>query len=114
MAKCRGFEPSIWVSPKCAELAAIPFALRKISSSTQSRFCIYTDSMSALETLPNSPVRVELAVCDRCVLIGTHLFEFDSLPKYSLLKIGMAVANNNYRSVPKFRFNRLEKGVQIA
>ncbi|GBN90504.1 hypothetical protein AVEN_204203-1 [Araneus ventricosus] len=28
-----------------------------------------------------------LTVCDRCVLIGTHLFEFDSLPRYFSITI---------------------------
>ncbi|GBN55811.1 hypothetical protein AVEN_167975-1, partial [Araneus ventricosus] len=34
-----------------AELVAIFYALQKISLSTQRQFCIYTDSMSSLETL---------------------------------------------------------------
>ncbi|GBM04798.1 hypothetical protein AVEN_20231-1 [Araneus ventricosus] len=37
-----------------AELVAIFYALQKISLSTQRQFCIYTDSMSSLETLSSS------------------------------------------------------------
>ncbi|GBN21905.1 hypothetical protein AVEN_227031-1 [Araneus ventricosus] len=54
---------------------------------TGSNLCASGSYRANCVTLSLSRQEWNLAVCDRCVLIGTHLFELDSLPKYFTITI---------------------------
>ncbi|XP_055928076.1 ribonuclease H1-like [Argiope bruennichi] len=54
-----------------AELTAILCALQKISLSTRSKFCIYSDSMSSLQTLSNFHCQIHPVVHEIFILLRT-------------------------------------------